>query len=521
MPITQNKQQRKAITHGRHPLMVVAGPGSGKTFVITERICYILDELGADPSSVLVVTFSRAAAAQMRDRFVAKYTARHTSHERSVHPASPEQGRLSQGQYTYNMRSDRGRDSSRHSDITDYTKVTFATFHSFFYHILLTAYGKHAERYIFPQGNVSPADSKNTKRGGYTVESALRPEYGSVSFQDTGYVNPAHDIYGYALPAASAASAASAGTSGVALPSVSTDPTPDSEDGIRFDEMIALTEELLTRRDDIRQAIKARYQWILIDEFQDIDPAQYRIIRLITDSRSNLTIVGDDDQSIYAFRGSDPSIMLNFRRDYPGARKVVLNINYRSTAEIVAYSQRVIRHNEKRISKHLRSASGRGGMVSIIPCLNITDEIEKLYMAIEICLHRGIPMSDMAVLYRTNFQPRPLLLLFKEHCVDISGLHMMTFHTSKGLEWPVVFIIDVNDGITPHRKSKSSDELEEERRAFYVAMTRAKKELHLFYCLRRYEKKSAPSPYLTEMKSLPQRALERLALNCHSQDVAF
>ncbi len=403
MPIAQNKQQRKAITHGRHPLMVVAGPGSGKTFVITERICYILDELGADPSSVLVVTFSRAAAAQMRERFIAKYTARHKSHESS-----------------------------------DYTKVTFATFHSFFYHILLTAYGKNAERYIFPG---------------------------------------------------------------------------DAEDSIRFDEMIALTEELLTRRDDIRQAIKARYQWILIDEFQDIDPAQYRIIRLITDSRSNLTIVGDDDQSIYAFRGSDPSIMLNFRRDYPGARKVVLNINYRSAAEIVAYSQRVIRHNKKRISKHLRSASGRGGMVTVTPCLSITDEIEKLYTAIEICLRHGIPMSDMAVLYRTNFQPRPLLLLFKEHGIDITGLHMMTFHTSKGLEWPVVFIIDVNDGITPYRKSKSDDELEEERRAFYVAMTRAKRELHLFYCLRRYEKKAAPSPYLHEMKSLPQRALERLGLS--------
>ena len=479
MPITQNKQQRKAITHGRHPLMVVAGPGSGKTFVITERICYILDELGADPSSVLVVTFSRAAAAQMRDRFIAKYTARHASHESSIRHASPEQCRLSQDQYTYNMRSDRGSDSSRHSDIHDYTKVTFATFHSFFYHILLTAYGKHAERYIFPNSNISPAGSKNTKRGEYTVESALRPGYGSASFQDIGYVDPA----------------------------------PDSEDSIRFDEMIALTEELLTRRDDIRQAIKARYQWILIDEFQDIDPAQYRIIRLITDSRSNLTIVGDDDQSIYAFRGSDPSIMLNFRRDYPGARKVVLNINYRSTAEIVAYSQRVIRHNKKRISKHLRSASGRGGMVTVTPCLSITDEIEKLYTAIAICLRHGIPMSDMAVLYRTNFQPRPLLLLFKEHGIDITGLHMMTFHTSKGLEWPVVFIIDVNDGITPHRKSKSNDELEEERRAFYVAMTRAKRELHLFYCLRRYEKKAAPSPYLHEMKSLPQRALERLGLS--------
>ncbi len=453
MPIKQNKQQRKAITHGRHPLMVVAGPGSGKTFVITERICYILDKLGADPSSVLVVTFSRAAAAQMRDRFISRYTEHRTAPDGSGQHILSEQG--------------------RRNDISAHSGVTFATFHSFFYHILLTAYGSDARRYIFPDSN-TPA-KKSTHAQPHMHGSALTPAAGLSRFSQASSADEMSD--------------------------------DDAQENIRFDEMIALTEELLTRRDDIRQALKARYQWILIDEFQDIDPAQYRIIRLITDRRSNLTIVGDDDQSIYAFRGSDPSIMLNFSRDYPGARKVVLNINYRSTSEIVAYSQRVIRHNKKRISKHLRSASGRGGMVSITPCLNITDEIEKLYMAIEICLRHGIPMSDMAVLYRTNFQPRPLLLLFREHGIDITGLHMMTFHTSKGLEWPVVFIIDVNDGITPHRKSQSSGELEEERRAFYVAMTRAKRELHLFYCLRRYEKKTAPSPYLHEMKSPPQRML--------------
>ncbi len=423
MPIKQNKQQKKAITHGRHPLMVVAGPGSGKTFVITERICHILDELGADPSRVLVVTFSRAAARQMQERFTAKYRQRHPS-------GAP----------------------------ADYKRVTFATFHSFFYHILLMAYGENARSYIF-----SAADDSGKPDS--TSDCSRRSAHGTAD---------------------------------------------DAEENIRFDEMISLTQELLSQREDIRQALKNRYQWILIDEFQDIDPEQYRIIQLITDRHSNLTIVGDDDQSIYAFRGSDPSIMLGFQRDYPGARKVVLNINYRSVKEIVAYSQRLIRHNRKRIQKRLRSASPDSGVVRTVPCLNITDEIEKLYAAIDLCLRRNVPMSDMAVLYRTNFQTRPLLLLFNEHGIDVTDLNMMTFHTSKGLEWPIVFILDVNDGITPHRRSEGEDASEEERRAFYVAMTRAKRELYLFYCLRRYEKKAVPSPYLQEMKSLPQRMLDRI-----------
>ena len=355
--------QYKAVSSGEGPLLIVAGPGSGKTYTLTARIKYIIEELHADPGSVLVMTFSRAAAAEMRGRF------------------------LSMGAS--------GAD-----------KVCFGTFHSVFYRVLRLAYGRLARNYIFDD---------------------------------------------------------------------------ESGDRIRFDEMLSLTEELLREREDICIQIRKKYKWILIDEFQDIDELQFRIVKLIAPPHvsPNLTVVGDDDQSIYAFRGSDPGIMLGFEKVYTGTKKIILDINFRSMEEITVLAGNLIKNNIHRFDKHISSHRGRGASVKVLEFADTRSEY--MYVAEEIkrSISCGADACDIAVLHRNNMQPWELSQLFREKAID--GTHLMTFHKSKGLEFKEVWIIDAADGVTPGTRKDTLETMEEERRLFYVAMTRAKEKLRICY----------------------------------------
>jgi len=380
--VKSNKNQECAITHGKGPLMIIAGPGSGKTFVITERVAHLIQVRCVTPESILVMTFSRAAANEMRERFMQK-------------------------------------------NIPGSDKVTFGTFHSVFYRVLLKAYGSLARDYIFDD---------------------------------------------------------------------------EEEDGIRFDEMLHLTKELLESRKDICDALREKYQWILIDEFQDIDDVQFDIVKLLAppgkwysvSGRPNITVVGDDDQSIYYFRGAEPEYMLNFRKNYPGTKKVILNINYRSTAEIVRAASEVIKHNRHRFRKNLKSYKGKGEKVEILSFENMRDEYR--YIGERLLEQKG-EEKNVAVLYRNNYQCWQMKKVFDK--MGISEVTAMTFHKSKGLEFDEVWIVDANQRVTPSYKAKTAEELEEERRAFYVAMTRAKEKLHITYCRKIRERKAEPSEYLT------------------------
>ncbi|MDO4939440.1 MAG: UvrD family DEAD/DEAH box helicase [Lachnospiraceae bacterium] len=364
-----NVNQNRAIRYGEGPLLIVAGPGSGKTTVLTHRIKYIIDDLHAAPESVLVMTFSRAAAEEMKERFLNTGTI--------------------------------GAD-----------KVVFGTFHSVFYKVLKTAYGKLARNYIFDD---------------------------------------------------------------------------ESQDKIRFDEMLELTAELLREREDICKQIRKKYRWVLVDEFQDIDRLQYEILRLIAPpcSRVNLTAVGDDDQSIYAFRGADPGIMLGFEKDYPGTEKVILDVNYRSMEEITGVAMRLIRHNVRRFDKNIVSAKGRGGEVRILEFSDAKEEYSYIADEIGKSIKEGRAAGKIAVLHRNNAQPWQFEGLMMDR--GLNGINLMTFHKSKGLEFEEVWIIDANDRVIPGAGSYSEETVEEERRAFYVAMTRAKYKLRICYS-RKYKK---------------------------------
>ena len=603
-----SSNQKKAIEHGAGPLMVLAGPGSGKTFVITHRIKYLIEGPGINPAHILVVTFSRAAAKEMKDRFEKLYS------------KSP---------------------------------VTFGTFHSVFFNLLKTAYGFNSEqiasdelRYtlikeLIKRNSIENEDI-NTLAGNLLNEIALVKQ-DNISIKNYYSNSISSDTF----------------------KKIYSDYESELEarGKLDFEDMLSLTYELLSERSDILKAVQNRYRYILVDEFQDINFLQYNIIKLMAGEKQNITVVGDDDQSIYRFRGARPEIMLGFERDFRNVKKVFLDINFRSSTQIVNASTKLISFNSKRFPKSFKAKNGDGAPVSLIEFKNPFLEVNSIIKDIKDYIKSGQDINNIAVLYRTNLSPRLLIerlmrnnipftirdaipnlfdhwvakdiisyiklainigdksdllrisnkpnryisrdslsssranieTLFdyyddksymikrivelREHlrtiknlkpatalryirnvvgydeyieeycdmngvesddCYSIlgdlensaaeynnfndwfvhmdeykdeliearkksnendKGVRLMTFHSSKGLEFDIVYIIDVNEGSVPYKKAKGVDEIEEERRMFYVAMTRARKKLFICYCVENFGKSIGKSDFVIELSS--------------------
>ena len=603
-----SSNQKKAIEHGAGPLMVLAGPGSGKTFVITHRIKYLIEGPGINPAHILVVTFSRAAAKEMKDRF------------KKLYSKSP---------------------------------VTFGTFHSVFFNLLKTAYGFGSEqiasdelRYtlikeLIKRNSIENEDI-NTLAGNLLNEIALVKQ-DNISIKNYYSNNISSDTF----------------------KKIYSDYESELEvrGKLDFEDMLSLTYELLSERSDILKAVQNRYRYILVDEFQDINFLQYNIIKLMAGEKQNITVVGDDDQSIYRFRGARPEIMLGFERDFRNVKKVFLDINFRSSTQIVNASTKLISFNSKRFPKSFKAKNGDGAPVSLIEFKNPFLEVNSIIKDIKDYIKSGQDINNIAVLYRTNLSPRLLIerlmrnnipftirdaipnlfdhwvakdiisyiklainmgdksdllrisnkpnryisrdslsssranieTLFdyyddksymikrivelREHlrtiknlkpatalryirnvvgydeyieeycdmnsvesddCYSIlgdlensaaeyntfndwfvhvdeykdeliearkksnendKGVRLMTFHSSKGLEFDIVYIIDVNEGSVPYKKAKGVDKIEEERRMFYVAMTRARKKLFICYCVENFGKSIGKSDFVIELSS--------------------
>lgn len=603
-----SSNQKKAIEHGAGPLMVLAGPGSGKTFVITHRIKYLIEGPGINPAHILVVTFSRAAAKEMKDRF---------------------------------------------EKLCKKSPVTFGTFHSVFFNLLKTAYGFSSEqiasdelRYtlikeLIKRNSIENEDI-NTLAGNLLNEIALVKQ-DNISIKNYYSNSISSDTF----------------------KKIYSDYESELEarGKLDFEDMLSLTYELLSERSDILKAVQNRYRYILVDEFQDINFLQYNIIKLMAGEKQNITVVGDDDQSIYRFRGARPEIMLGFERDFRNVKKVFLDINFRSSTQIVNASTKLISFNSKRFPKTFKAKNGDGAPVSLIEFKNPFLEVNSIIKDIKDYIKSGQDINNIAVLYRTNLSPRLLIerlmrnnipftirdaipnlfdhwvakdiisyiklainmgdksdllrisnkpnryisrdslsssranieTLFdyyddksymikrivelREHlrtiknlkpatalryirnvvgydeyieeycdmngvesddCYSIlgdlensaaeyntfndwfvhmdeykdeliearkksnendKGVRLMTFHSSKGLEFDIVYIIDVNEGSVPYKKAKGVDEIEEERRMFYVAMTRARKKLFICYCVENFGKSIGKSDFVIELSS--------------------
>ena len=610
MPAIFNKEQEEAITHKEGPLMVLAGPGSGKTLVITYRVKWLIENAGVHPSNILVITFTRAAAEEMRKRFFA-------------------------------------------FDGMENAPVTFGTFHSIFFMILRYAY-----RYT--AGNIIREDVKRRyiKEITENMELEIEDEKEFLS----GIINEISYVKGEMM---SLSYYHSSNCSDELFAQIyeGYERRLREENLIDFDDMLVFCYELLKERKDILAMWQQKYKYILIDEFQDINQIQYEIVKMLALPENNLFIVGDDDQSIYRFRGARPELMLGFEKDYPDAKKVILNTNYRCSAEIVDSAEHLISHNTKRFPKNMQAARGKKVPITFRYLKDAGEECTDILKGIRFYHKKGIPLEEMAVIFRTNTQPRLLVGRLMEYNIPFqmrdvipnifdhwiarniltyikiamgnkdrklflqimnrpkryisrsmltdpqvdlkklkqetfgkkwlyekidklemdlcllrkmepyaaiqyirngigyedymneyaqfrrmnpddleevlnqiqesakeyhsfeewfsyidsygeelekqmeagrqqqkSGVTLTTMHSSKGLEYEVVFVMDINEGTTPHKKAVKDADLEEERRLFYVAVTRAKTYLFLYSLKELYQKDAQISRYIGELR---------------------
>ena len=589
--------------------MVLAGPGSGKTLVITWRVRWLIEQMGIHPGNILIITFTRAAAAEMKKRF----------------------------QQFEGMKE---------------APVTFGTFHSVFFMILRYAYHYTGASIVKEE-----ARRRYIRDAAQSLDLEMEDENDFISnvLNEISYVKGEMISLDYYHSA-------------VCSDDVFAGLYQAYEQGLRrenlidFDDMLVFCHDLLKNRSDILSMWQQKFRYILIDEFQDINRVQYQIVKMLAGKDQNLFIVGDDDQSIYRFRGAKPEIMLGFQKDFPEASRVVLDVNYRSSAEIVESSRNLILHNSRRFEKEIKAVRGSKSPVTCRTFENVYEECMDILKAVAFYQGKGIPLEEMAVIYRTNTQPRQLLgklmefnipfqmrdmipnvfdhwisrnimaylrlalgerdrglflqimnrpkryisrnmldqptvsftslkrqaygkkWLFekidqlemdltliramepyeaiqyirrgvgyeeylKEYALSRNihldsltevldevtesardyhsfeewfayiedygeelarqahrnrenkkGLTLTTMHSSKGLEYEVVFVIDSNEGVTPHKKAVKEADLEEERRLYYVAMTRAKTYLFLYSVKELYQKEVMLSRYIGEIR---------------------
>lgn len=606
-----NKAQQEAICFLDGTCLTIAGPGSGKTSVITHRTRYLIEEGHVNPSEILVVTFTKAAAQEMKERFLKLI-----------------------GQKT--------------------TAVTFGTFHAVFFAVLKHAYRYTAENIIRSEQKMNLmkglirrfhvdyedenecirnllSEISSVKNSHIPIEHYYSSHYPEYVFRDVyrGYEKLLH-----------------------------------TNCLLDFDDMLVYTYELFCERRDILALWQAKYKYILIDEFQDINSIQYEIVKMLAAPQNNLFIVGDDDQSIYRFRQAIPEIMLNFEKDYKNVKRIELNYNYRCDGHIVKAAKCLISHNQNRFKKDMKTLNPASNQVIVKSYKDQREENIGLIHALQEYSAAGGKWSDTAVLFRTNTQPGLLVQQMMEYNIPFQtkdmipniyehwivkdlecyiriglgscrrsdflmimnrpnryigrdsleeekvafdvwadyydkceqpwiarridrmaydvkmlaamkpfaainyirrgigyddyireyaqlrgvkeeelfdvleevsamakeyesfadwqgqkerylrelaqaaekqnqaqdGVFLSTLHSAKGLEYDVVFIIDVNEKVMPYKKAQLDVELEEERRMFYVGMTRARKQLYLFYVEKINNHTMKPSRFLAEIK---------------------
>lgn len=603
-----NTAQQKAVCHETGPMLVLAGPGSGKTTVLLCRISRLLERGLAKPQEILALTFSKAAAEEMKSRF---------------------------------------------ENLNGASGVSFGTFHSIFFRILRSRYGWNVEQ-IFQE-----EERRSILRNSIEAEKWDIPdleEYISQFFSQLSLMNSELEQPNRFTP------------TGMPVEEFrklyrAYERYKERHEKLDFDDMLTQCYQLLREDAAVREYWQRKYKFILVDEFQDVNQAQFACLQILAEKHQNLFVVGDDDQSIYAFRGARPDFLLHFPTLYPAAKKVTLNTNYRSTERIVNLAERVIGNNEVRFVKNMKGIGEAGDKVTFFLAEDAAKEAAHIAEKIGRLLDEGVPLTEIAVIYRTNLQggafarelykrgipydlrdnsgnvyehwvakdllaylllaeneesdsalrrilnkpkryigkdllaeaetmPYTLLRSFfvcpslkgwqeenlenlridlnqirkrtpydalkyirkvigydeyleefaayrrtsaqvlqeiadeimetAKDCADVrsfreqlerlslqmkeqsrkkgqkrNGVALMTMHGAKGLEFRAVFLPSLVEGIVPHEKGM--DTVAEERRLFYVAMTRASEKLCLSAILQRYEKERKPSRFLAEM----------------------
>ena len=354
-----NDCQKRAVKQTEGPVLIIAGAGSGKTRVLTNRIAYLIDECGISPYNILAITFTNKAAAEMRER-VEKVT-------------------------------DCG------------SQVWVSTFHSTCVRILrryidrigyqtnFTIYDTDDQKSVIRDAcKKLNIDTKMLKER--TIMSAISSAKDEMISPDEMEVNAGGDYNAKRI-------------AGVYR---EYQKTLKANNALDFDDLIFKTVELLNRDEEVLEAYQERFRYIMVDEYQDTNTSQFRLISKLAEKYGNLCVVGDDDQSIYKFRGANISNILNFENTFPGAKVIKLEQNYRSTQTILSAANEVIVHNIGRKSKKLCTENGKGDKIHFRIYEDAYKEAEGVVENICACVRDGWNYNDIAILYRTNAQSRLL-----------------------------------------------------------------------------------------------------------------
>lgn len=349
-----NQAQKLAISQNRGPCLVLAGPGSGKTLTIVNRIKYLVEECKVRPEEILVITFTKYAAAEMKLRLQS----------------------LMEGKRL---------------------PVTIGTFHGIYYGILKWAYR------LGPENIFSEESRYRLLRQIVDQQEELEIFDQEDFLQEV--VNEIGAVKNHRVPIEEYQSQCCA-------PDVFRSIYLEYEKmrkqlrKIDFDDMLALCYDLFVKRPDVLKLWQEKFQYILIDEFQDINQIQYDVIRMLAEPQRNLFVVGDDDQAIYGFRGADVRLMFQFKKDYPETKQILLDVNYRSTVNIVRNALKVIGHNQVRFDKVIRAEKPAGHSLHVQEVKDPAEEAEYVVSEIEKYLEAGIKAEQIAVLYRIHTDAR-------------------------------------------------------------------------------------------------------------------
>lgn len=380
-----NKEQSEAVRTTEGPLLIMAGAGSGKTRVLTHRIAYLLDEKDVSPYNILALTFTNKAAKEMKER---------------VEQLVGEEAQV----------------------------IWMSTFHSMCVRILR----RDADRIGIERNFtiIDPTDQKSV------IKDVLKNEnIDSKRFEPRMFIGAISNLKNELKTPEDAINEANDFHSQmVATVYSGYQRQLTRNEALDFDDLIMKTIQLFERIPDALEYYQNKFQYIHVDEYQDTNKAQYTLVKLLASKFKNLCVVGDSDQSIYGWRGADIQNILSFEEDYPDAKTIFLEQNYRSTKTILTAANEVIKHNSERKPKGLWTANTGGEKIKYYEAMTERDEAE--YVVREIMKHRkaGKDYSDMAILYRTNAQSRVLEETFMKSNLPYTMVGGQKFYDRKEIK---------------------------------------------------------------------------------------
>ena len=386
-----NDKQKEAVLYNDGPLLIIAGAGAGKTKTLTNKIAYLIEEKHVNPYSILAITFTNKAAKEMRDRI-------------------------------YVQIGDEAK------------KLTVSTFHSFGLKLIR----ENVERLGYDR-NFVIMDSDDS----LTVVKKIIKDmgYDSKLYSPKAIRNKISSCKNEMMSAKAYERLAVSDYEKVVKEVYEKyDEKLRKNNSVDFDDLLLLPIELFKKNPDILEKYQKLYQYILIDEYQDTNQAQYILTKMLSEKNRKITCVGDDCQSIYSFRGANYKNILNFEKDYNDAKVILLEQNYRSTSTILDAANQVIKNNKMRKDKNLWTARGIGEKIKYYRAYNELDEAQYVIRKIKELLKRDIEYKDIAVLYRTNAQSRVLEEEFLKENLPYRVVGSFYFYSRKEIKDLIAYL---------------------------------------------------------------------------------